>query len=217
MSRSAARRPAQALTTRPVGSPLPGDAPLPAWEVAVRMLRRGWLSMHRRGLVGGTWTGHWGAPVIRQHRELAADGWVPPAARDQACDVSPDGHLDVALMVTLIPRSPRQPSRAHREIAHRGPARAGSFGEDRWRHAVEPQFGPAEERGRAGVVDGDPVQVDETAAGRPLNVGAFNVRGDAVRIPASAEPTLECPPRGRCAARVRPSNSSRLPRRAIPT
>lgn len=33
-------------------------------------------------------------------------GWMPPAARDQACDVSPDGHLDVALMVTLIPRSP---------------------------------------------------------------------------------------------------------------
>jgi len=52
-------------------------------------------------------------------------GWVPPAARDQACDVSPDGYLDVALMVTLIPRSPWQPSRAHREIAHRGPARAG--------------------------------------------------------------------------------------------
>jgi hypothetical protein len=36
-------------------------------------------------------------------------GWMPPAARDQACDVSPDGHLDVALMVTLIPRSPCQP------------------------------------------------------------------------------------------------------------
>lgn len=34
-----------------------------------------------------------------------------------------------------------------------------------------------------------------------MNVGAFNVRDDAVRIPGSAELALECPPRGRRIAR----------------
>ena len=120
--RSAARRAVQHPTTRPVRSPLPAD-----------------------GLVGGAWTCHWGAPAIRQHRELAAMGWVPPAARDQACDVRPDGHLNVALMVTLIPRSRRQPSRAHREIAHRGPARAGLMypGSAAWPARLDPREGHA--------------------------------------------------------------------------
>ena len=42
------------------------------------------------------------------------------AARDQACDVSPDGHLDVALMVTLIPRSPWQPAGPSGRMRHQG-------------------------------------------------------------------------------------------------
>jgi hypothetical protein len=92
-----------------------------------------------------------------------------------------------------------------------------SLVEHRWRHPVEPQLGTAEEPYRADVVDDNPVQVDEATAWRALNVRAFDVRGEAVRIRIAAELALDCPGRGRRVARVRPSNSSLLPRRWTPT
>jgi hypothetical protein len=89
-------------------------------------------------------------------------------------------------------------------LADSAPGRGAgaSLVDHRRRYPVEYQLGPAEEPCRVGVVDGNPVQVNEAAAWRPLSVRTFDVRGGAARFRTTAEAALDSPGRGRRVCRA---------------